>query len=143
MDRVRNMISYSTLLINLWMEALKPLRISLIELRVSQCLKHHMSYWLGGIPHWIICMWGCSMEAKLFNPNIGKLESKTISCHFIGYPKILKECRFYRPDRHILPPFLYLTFLVQKWTMQHQIFKNGGSTKFVKMRHYVFRIRYG
>ena len=50
-------------------------------------------------------------EAKIFNPNIGKLDPKTVSCHFIGYPKKLKGFRFYCPDRH---------------------------TKFVETRHAVF-----
>ena len=44
-------------------------------------------------------VWGCPTEAKVFNPNIGKLDSKTVSCHFIGYPKKLKGYRFYCPDR--------------------------------------------
>ena len=31
-------------------------------------------------------VWGESpAEAKVFNPNIGKLDPKTMSCHFIGY----------------------------------------------------------
>jgi hypothetical protein len=51
------------------------------------------------------------MEAKVFNPNIGKLDLKTVSCYFIGYPNKSKGYRFYCPDRH---------------------------TKFVKMRHAVF-----
>ena len=29
---------------------------------------------------------GESAEAKVFYPNIGKLDPKTVSCHFIGYP---------------------------------------------------------
>jgi transposase InsO family protein len=40
-DMVRSMLSYYTLPINLWMDALKPPFIFLIEYRVSQCLKHH------------------------------------------------------------------------------------------------------
>jgi hypothetical protein len=45
-------------------------------------------------------VWGCPAEAKVFNPNIGKLYSKTVSCHFIGYPERSKGYRFYYPDRH-------------------------------------------
>ena len=44
-------------------------------------------------------IWGCPAEAKLFNPQIGKLDSKTVSCHFIGYPDRSKGYRFYCPDR--------------------------------------------
>ena len=43
---------------------------------------------------------GCPDEAKVFNPNIEKLDSKTFSCHFIGYPDKSKGYRFYCPDRH-------------------------------------------
>jgi hypothetical protein len=32
-----------------------------------------------------ICVWGCPAEAKVFNPNVGKLDPKKVSCHFIGY----------------------------------------------------------
>jgi hypothetical protein len=46
------------------------------------------------------CVWGCSAEAKIFNPNASKLESKTVSYHFIGYPEKSKGFRFYCPDRH-------------------------------------------
>ena len=55
--------------------------------------------------------WGCLAEVKVFNPNIGKLDPKTVGCHFIGYPEKSKGYRFYCPDRH---------------------------TKFVETRHAVF-----
>jgi len=45
-------------------------------------------------------VWGCSAEAKVFNPNTGKFDPKTVSCHFIGYPEKSKGCRFYCSDRH-------------------------------------------
>ena len=54
---------------------------------------------------------GSPAEAKVFNPNIGKLDPKTVSCYFIGYPEKSKGFRFYCPDRH---------------------------TKFVETRHAVF-----
>ena len=56
-------------------------------------------------------MWGSPAKAKVFNPNIGKLDSKTISCHFIGYLEKAKGYRFYCPNRQ---------------------------TKFVETRHAVF-----
>ena len=56
-------------------------------------------------------VWGCPAKTKVFNPNIGKLNSKTISCHFIGYPEKSKGYRFYCLDRQ---------------------------TKFVETRHVVF-----
>jgi len=56
-------------------------------------------------------VWGCAAEAKLFNPQLKKLDPKTVSYHFIGYPKSSKGYRFYCPNRH---------------------------TKFVETRHAVF-----
>ena len=56
-------------------------------------------------------MCGGLAEAKVFNLNIGKLDPKTVSCHFIGYLEKSKCFSFYCPDRH---------------------------TKFVETRHAVF-----
>jgi hypothetical protein len=56
-------------------------------------------------------VWGCPTEAKLFNPNIGKLDAKIVSFHFIVYADKSKGYHFYYPNRH---------------------------TKFVEMRHVVF-----
>jgi hypothetical protein len=46
-------------------------------------------------------VWDCPAEAKLFNPSIEKLDLKTVSCHFIGYPNKLRGFCFYCPDRYI------------------------------------------
>ena len=54
---------------------------------------------------------GSPAEAKVFNPNIGKLYPKTVSCHLFGYIEKSKGFRFYCPERH---------------------------TKFVETRHAVF-----
>jgi hypothetical protein len=44
-------------------------------------------------------VWGYPTEAKIFNPQIGKLDPKTISYHFIGYPDKSKAYHFYCPNR--------------------------------------------
>jgi hypothetical protein len=46
-------------------------------------------------------VWGCPAEARIFKPSIGKLDPKTVSCHFIGYPDKSNGFRFYCPDRYI------------------------------------------
>ena len=46
-------------------------------------------------------VWGCPAEDKVFNSNIGKLDFKTVSCHFIGYLDKSKGYRFYYPDIHM------------------------------------------
>jgi hypothetical protein len=43
-------------------------------------------------------VWGCPAEAKIFNPQIGQLDPKTISCQFIGYPDKSKGYHFYCPN---------------------------------------------
>ena len=45
-------------------------------------------------------VWGCAVEAKLFNPQLKKLDPKTVGCYFIGYPDNSKGYRFYCPDHH-------------------------------------------
>jgi hypothetical protein len=42
---------------------------------------------------------GSPAEAKIFNPNITKLDPKIVTCHFIGYPDRSKGYRFYYPDK--------------------------------------------
>jgi hypothetical protein len=46
-------------------------------------------------------VWSYPTEAKLFNPSIRKLDSKTVSCYFISYPDKSKGFHFYCPDRYI------------------------------------------
>jgi transposase InsO family protein len=86
MDMVRIMISYSTLLISLWMEALKT-DIHILNRVLSKSVpKTPYELWIEREPsinH--LHVWGYPAEAKVFNLNIRKLDSKTASCHFIGY----------------------------------------------------------
>ena len=112
MDMVRSIISYSTLPISLWMEALKTAIHILNRVPSKSVPKTPYKLWIEKEPslnH--LRVWGCPAEAKVFNPNIGKLDSKTVSCHFIGYLEKSKCYRFYCP---------------------------GRQTKFVETRHAVF-----
>jgi hypothetical protein len=111
-DMVRSMLSYSTLPIGLWIEALKIIIYILNRVLSKSVSKTSYELWTGHKPLLnYIRVWGCPAEAKIFNPNAGKLEPKTVSCYFIGYPEKSKGFRFYCPDRH---------------------------TKYVKMRHAIF-----
>ena len=112
MGMVRSMISYSILSISLWTEALKTLVHILNRVPSMSVPKTPYELWTGR-EHSLnyLCAWDCPAEAKVLNPNIGKLDSKTVSCHFIGYTDKLKGYRFYCPNRH---------------------------TKFIEMRHAVF-----
>jgi hypothetical protein len=101
MDMVRSMLSYFTLPISLWMGALKTVIHILNRVPSKSVSKMSYELWTGHEPSLnYIRVWGCPVEDKIFNPNIGKLEPKTVSCHFIGYPEKSKGFHFYCPDRH-------------------------------------------
>jgi hypothetical protein len=85
---VRSMISYSSLPISLWMEVLKT---------AIHILNRVPSKSVPKIPYEL---WSCPADAKVFNSNMGKLDSKIVNCHSIGYPEKSKVYRFYYPDRH-------------------------------------------
>jgi hypothetical protein len=96
MDMVRSMISYSTLSMSLWMEALKTVIYILYRVPSKSIPKPPYELWTEREPslnH--LCVWGYPSEAKVFNPNIRKLNYKTISCHFISYPDKSKGYHFY------------------------------------------------
>jgi hypothetical protein len=102
MDMVRSMLSYSTLLISLWMEALKIVVHILNRVLSKSMYKTPYKLWTVRKPTLnYLYVWDCSAVAKLFNPSIGKLDPKTVSCHFIGYPDMSKGFYFYCPDRYI------------------------------------------
>jgi hypothetical protein len=112
MDMVISMLSYSTLPIDLWMEALKTVIHILNRVPSKSVSKTSYELWTGHKPSLnYICVWGCPAEAKIFNPNAGNLEHKTVSCHFISYLEKFKGFHFYCSDRH---------------------------TKYVEMRHTIF-----
>lgn len=112
MDMVRSMLSHSTLPVNLWMEALKTAAHILNRVPSKSVPKTPFELWTGRKPTLnYLHVWGCPAEARVFNPNMGKLDPKTISCHFIGYPDKSKAYRFYCPNQF---------------------------TKFIEIRHAVF-----
>jgi hypothetical protein len=101
-NMVRSMLSYSTLLTGLWMEALKTAIHILNRVPSKSVSKTLYELWTGHKPSInYLRVWGCPAEAKIFNLNTGKLEPKTVSWHFIGYSEKSKGFCFYCPDRHI------------------------------------------
>jgi hypothetical protein len=94
------MLSYSTLSVELWMEALKTAAHILNRVPSKSVPKTPYELWFGKKPSLnYLRVWGCPAEAKLFNPQQKKLDNKTVSCYFIGYPDKSKGYRFYCPDR--------------------------------------------
>jgi hypothetical protein len=77
MDMVRSMLSYSTLPVSLWMEALKTAIHILNKVPNKSVPTTPYELWTGKEPSLrYMHVWGCPAEAKVFNLNIGKLDPK-------------------------------------------------------------------
>jgi hypothetical protein len=85
MKMVRSMLSNFTLSLGLWIEALKSWHI-INHVPSKSVPKTPYELWTGrksSINY--LHIWDYPVEAKIFNPQLGKLDPKTIRCHFIGY----------------------------------------------------------
>jgi hypothetical protein len=101
MDMVCSMLSYSTLLVRLWMEVLKTIIHILNKVPSKAVPKTLYELWTGRKSTLnYLHVWDCPAEAKVFNPTQKNLDDRTVSCYFIGYLERSKGFRFYCPDRH-------------------------------------------
>ena len=99
MDMVRSMISNSSLPKSLWTYALKTAVYLLNRIPSKAVPKTPFELWTGRKPslrH--LHVWGCLAEAQMYNPHEKKLDSRTVSGYFIGYPEKSKGYRFYCPN---------------------------------------------
>jgi transposase InsO family protein len=97
-DMVRSMMCCTNLPIFLWGEALKTANYVLNRVPTKSVDQIPYELWNKRKPslnH--LKVWGCKAEAKLYNPMEKKLDSKTTSCYFVGYPERTKGYRFYSP----------------------------------------------
>ncbi|RVW37000.1 Retrovirus-related Pol polyprotein from transposon TNT 1-94 [Vitis vinifera] len=102
MEMVRSMMSYSSVPISLWGEALKTAMYILNRVPSKAVPKTPFELWTGRKPslrH--IHIWGCPAEARIYNPHDKKLDSRTISGYFIGYPDKSKGYKFYCPNHSV------------------------------------------
>jgi hypothetical protein len=98
-DMVRSMICNIILPEYLWSEVLKTVTHVLNRVPNKSVPTTPYELWTGRkLQLGYLRVWGCHAEAKVFNPHIRKLDSKTISCYFIGYPERSKGFRFYCPS---------------------------------------------
>jgi hypothetical protein len=98
MDMVRSMLSNSSLPISLWMEAFKTTIYLLNKVPSKAIPKTPFELWTGRKPSLrYMHVWGCPVEARIYNPHEKKLDLKTISGYFIGYLEKSKGYRFYCP----------------------------------------------
>ncbi|WKA02042.1 hypothetical protein VitviT2T_020282 [Vitis vinifera] len=85
-DMVRSMISHSTLPESLWGKAIKTTVYILNRVPSKAVAKTPYELWTSKKPsirH--LHVWGCPAEAKPYRPNEKKLDSRTMSCYFVGY----------------------------------------------------------
>nr|KYP40054.1 Retrovirus-related Pol polyprotein from transposon TNT 1-94 [Cajanus cajan] len=99
LDMVRSMLSNSSLPISLWTYALKTAMYLLNRVPSKAVPKTPFELWIGRKPslrH--LHVWGCPAEIRFYNPKEKKLDARTISGYFIGYPEKSKGYRFYCPN---------------------------------------------
>ena len=85
-DMVRSMVSHSNLPKSLWGEALKTAAYILNRVPTKATAKTPYELWTGKKPslkH--LHIWGCLVEARPYRPHEKKLDSRMVSCYFIGY----------------------------------------------------------
>ena len=101
MDMVRSMMSNASLPLSLWMYALKTAMYLLNRVPSKAVPKTPFELWTSRKPslrH--LHVWGCQAEIRVYNPQEKKLDARTISGYFIGYPEKSKGYRFYCPTHN-------------------------------------------
>lgn len=96
MDMVRSMMSQTTLPLFLWGEALKTVAYILNRVPTKATIRTPYELWTKRKPslnH--IRVWGCPAEAKPYRPDERKLNTKTVSCYFVGYSERSRGYKFY------------------------------------------------
>ena len=99
MNMVRSMLSNLVLPVSLWMYALKIVIYLLNRVPNKGVRKTHFELWTNRTPsirH--LHVWGCQTEIRIYNLQERKLDARTISGYFIGYPEKSKAYMFYCPN---------------------------------------------
>lgn len=98
-NMVRSMLNYSNVLLSLWTYALK-INVHLLN-RIPRKAVSKTPYELwtrrkSSLRH--LHIWGCQAEVRAYNPHEKKLDARTISGFFTGYPEKSRGYRFYCPN---------------------------------------------
>ena len=99
MGMVRSIISNSCLPLSMWSEALKTAVYVLNRVPSKAVPKTQFEIWNGWKPslrH--LHVWDCPVEVRVYNPQLKKLDSRTISDFFIGYPPNSKGFKIFCPS---------------------------------------------
>ena len=95
---VQSMMSYTDLLVSLWGYALQTSAYLLNKVPSKSVPTTPYEIWKGKKPslkH--IKIWGCPAYVKKLEPE--KLESRSVKCRFVGYPKETLGYYFYTDQR--------------------------------------------
>ena len=95
---VVSIISHSFLPESLWGEALKTAVYILNRVPSKAVAKTPYELWTGKRPsirH--LRIWGCPAKARPYRPHERKLDSRTVSCYFVGYAERSRGYKFYNP----------------------------------------------
>ena len=98
MDMVRSMLNNSTLPVSLWMYALKIAMYLLNRVPSKAVPKTPFKLWTNRTPSIRHLNSACQAEIRIYNPQERKLDARTISGYFIGYPEKSKGYMFYCPN---------------------------------------------
>jgi transposase InsO family protein len=99
LNMIRSMMCTSGLPKFLWGEALKTANYLTNRIPSKAVTKIPFETWKNrkpSIQH--LHVWGCRAEARPYNPKESKLDSKTVSGFFIGYPDHSRGYKFYCPS---------------------------------------------
>ncbi|GKE57909.1 retrotransposon protein, putative, ty1-copia subclass [Tanacetum coccineum] len=101
LDMVRSMMSLTTLPMSFWGYALESAARILNMVPTKKVNKTPYEMWHGKVPNFsYLKVWGCEALVKRDMPN--KLESRSIKCIFVGYPKKKMGYYFYYPLENII-----------------------------------------
>ncbi|KAJ9535138.1 hypothetical protein OSB04_un001784, partial [Centaurea solstitialis] len=102
LEMVRSMMSHANLPVSLWTYALRMAVYILNRVPSKAVPKTPFELWKGWKPslkH--LEVWGCAVEARAYNPDERKLDMKTISGYFIGFPEKSKGYIVYCPNHKL------------------------------------------
>lgn len=98
---VRSIMTRSKLPGFLWGETLKTSIYILNRVPCKAVSSTPFKIWTGRKPSFDhFHVWGCKVEARIYNPNEKKLDPRTISCYFVGYLEKSKGFKFYCPQAY-------------------------------------------
>ena len=92
------MISHSSLPESLWGDSLRTAAYMLNRIPSKVVAKTPYELWTNStLSLKLFYVWGCPIEARPYKPHENKLDSRNVSCYFVGYPEKTKGFKFFSP----------------------------------------------